>query len=518
MSHTQRNIAWTASEPPKHDVAARLRPAPQAVAERRLPATARAQGPTLVGIEAARELRAQRALQRGQRHAVHADQGLQRGHAGGRRRGADGAAQLALRSVDLPGRRQARQDGRASNGQNLDLYVWVLNILDRDNVNTVYTSTGSATTTNFLNTARRSGLPGDQRGRPTARTGAPALPAGRAQPHAARNPAPGAFRRPAELLATSAEAKEGLMMRTLRWVGVATLLLVLAAPDARWARRGRDCQHKAAKSTARRRCAPAPAAIIDNDNHIDVNNLDMFVTNHGSLGLRPRTPATRVSSTRRGAPTPRCSPPGSGSAPRWTARSGPRSASTRRSSGPGRWPAGPSSPTRRSSATTGSTGGTRPARDYLNWPVEPGSAARLPRQPAPPRGRHHLERLQRRRSGRPHQRRRAHRAAGDRGPADDVRLQPLGPAREHHLRQVEDHQQGREPARQHVRLGLERPGPRRLHGRPGRLRHHAERWASATTPPTRTSCTAPTPPAVGYDFFRGPIASTVWASPSTRWA
>ena len=37
--------------------------------------------------------------------------------------------------------------------QNLDLYVWVLNIFDRDNINTVYTSSGSARTTNFLNTA-----------------------------------------------------------------------------------------------------------------------------------------------------------------------------------------------------------------------------------------------------------------------------------------------------------------------------------------------------------------------------
>ncbi len=38
-------------------------------------------------------------------------------------------------------------------GQNLDLYVWVLNIFDRDNVNNVFTSSGSARTTNFLNTA-----------------------------------------------------------------------------------------------------------------------------------------------------------------------------------------------------------------------------------------------------------------------------------------------------------------------------------------------------------------------------
>jgi outer membrane receptor protein involved in Fe transport len=34
----------------------------------------------------------------------------------------------------------------------LDLYVWVLNLLNRDNPRTVYTSSGSARTTNFLNT------------------------------------------------------------------------------------------------------------------------------------------------------------------------------------------------------------------------------------------------------------------------------------------------------------------------------------------------------------------------------
>jgi outer membrane receptor protein involved in Fe transport len=36
--------------------------------------------------------------------------------------------------------------------QSLDLYVWVFNLFNRDNVNTVYTGTGSAETTNFLNT------------------------------------------------------------------------------------------------------------------------------------------------------------------------------------------------------------------------------------------------------------------------------------------------------------------------------------------------------------------------------
>jgi hypothetical protein len=38
-------------------------------------------------------------------------------------------------------------------GQNLDVYVWVLNVFNRDNVRTVYTGTGSAETTNFLDTA-----------------------------------------------------------------------------------------------------------------------------------------------------------------------------------------------------------------------------------------------------------------------------------------------------------------------------------------------------------------------------
>lgn len=37
-------------------------------------------------------------------------------------------------------------------GQNLDVYVWVLNVFNKDNVRTVYTGTGNANTTNFLNT------------------------------------------------------------------------------------------------------------------------------------------------------------------------------------------------------------------------------------------------------------------------------------------------------------------------------------------------------------------------------
>ena len=37
-------------------------------------------------------------------------------------------------------------------GQNLDVYVWVLNVFNRDNIRTVYTGSGNAETTNFLNT------------------------------------------------------------------------------------------------------------------------------------------------------------------------------------------------------------------------------------------------------------------------------------------------------------------------------------------------------------------------------
>jgi hypothetical protein len=37
-------------------------------------------------------------------------------------------------------------------GQNLDVYVLVLNVFNRDNIRTVYTGSGSAETTNFLNT------------------------------------------------------------------------------------------------------------------------------------------------------------------------------------------------------------------------------------------------------------------------------------------------------------------------------------------------------------------------------
>ena len=50
-------------------------------------------------------------------------------------------------SVDLKA-----DKGFSLGGQNLNVYLWVLNVFDTDNVTTVYTGSGSAETTNFLNT------------------------------------------------------------------------------------------------------------------------------------------------------------------------------------------------------------------------------------------------------------------------------------------------------------------------------------------------------------------------------
>ncbi|HET9952117.1 MAG TPA: hypothetical protein VFS09_10020 [Candidatus Eisenbacteria bacterium] len=60
-----------------------------------------------------------------------------------------------------------------------------------------------------------------------------------------------------------------------RWVGVAVLAIALAAPDAIAAPRS-GYAHRA-------RMPKRAAALIDNTTHMDVNNIDMFVTNHGSI-------------------------------------------------------------------------------------------------------------------------------------------------------------------------------------------------------------------------------------------
>jgi hypothetical protein len=43
--------------------------------------------------------------------------------------------------------------GIALAGQNLDVYVWVMNVFNRDNIRTVYSGSGDANTDNFLNTS-----------------------------------------------------------------------------------------------------------------------------------------------------------------------------------------------------------------------------------------------------------------------------------------------------------------------------------------------------------------------------
>ncbi len=61
-------------------------------------------------------------------------------------------------------------------------------------------------------------------------------------------------------------------MRSSCWLGASALILVLAAPDAWGAARASTPRHPIRRS----------AAMIDNSTHIDANNLDMIVTNHGS--------------------------------------------------------------------------------------------------------------------------------------------------------------------------------------------------------------------------------------------
>ena len=64
-------------------------------------------------------------------------------------------------------------------------------------------------------------------------------------------------------------------MRSVKWVGVAVLAVALAAPEA-WAA-------PRAGSAARTRTPHRAGATIDNTGRMDVNNLDMVVTNHGSI-------------------------------------------------------------------------------------------------------------------------------------------------------------------------------------------------------------------------------------------
>jgi hypothetical protein len=64
-------------------------------------------------------------------------------------------------------------------------------------------------------------------------------------------------------------------MRFLRWLGVASLILTLAASDAAAAMKPGVKQARGAPHRA--------ASTIDNSTHMDANNIDMIVTNHGSF-------------------------------------------------------------------------------------------------------------------------------------------------------------------------------------------------------------------------------------------
>jgi len=66
-------------------------------------------------------------------------------------------------------------------------------------------------------------------------------------------------------------------MKSLRWIGAMAVLTLIAAPDILAATRvGVVPSHRSTR-------AKRAAAIIDNNDRMDVNNLDMVVTNHGSL-------------------------------------------------------------------------------------------------------------------------------------------------------------------------------------------------------------------------------------------
>jgi hypothetical protein len=66
-----------------------------------------------------------------------------------------------------------------------------------------------------------------------------------------------------------------ITMRVLRWLGAASLILTLAASDA--------AAEATSAARAHRRSVHRAAQTIDNTTHMDANNIDMVVTNHGSF-------------------------------------------------------------------------------------------------------------------------------------------------------------------------------------------------------------------------------------------
>ena len=80
-------------------------------------------------------------------------------------------------------------------------------------------------------------------------------------------------------------------MRSLRLTGAAAIFVLLAASGGDAAMRAGGAKRsgaavRAGVAPARRAATVHRAAqIIDNDDRMNVNNLDMVVTNHGSLGV-----------------------------------------------------------------------------------------------------------------------------------------------------------------------------------------------------------------------------------------
>ena len=73
-------------------------------------------------------------------------------------------------------------------------------------------------------------------------------------------------------------------MKHLRWIGAVAILMLIASPDILAAKRTNGVPLKRTGTSTHR--SPMPkraAALIDNDDRMNVNNLDMVVTNHGSL-------------------------------------------------------------------------------------------------------------------------------------------------------------------------------------------------------------------------------------------
>ncbi len=158
-------------------------------------------------------------------------------------------------------------------GYKITPYLWVKNLLDRDNVTYVYEGTGRPNTTGWLATSEGQAV----RSR-SSRTGLywlerrTEIQTERTEPDELLQPADVHVRRSVLVLI---ERKIGIRMDTRTdfmkqklWIGVILSLLAVAALAAPPQQRGK---------------APKSAASLDTDTWIDANRLLMFVTNDGSF-------------------------------------------------------------------------------------------------------------------------------------------------------------------------------------------------------------------------------------------